>query len=125
DLLGIARKRGQIRRLRERRPSIEIVAQKKADRRRSNGARAASEETTPRHLARERQFIEPLALVTFHARRQDVRFPSSCWKFEATELANHFGHTAGPFEPVLLVDVLPARQKAQELGGGDGLDLLT
>ena len=42
--------------------------------------------------------------------------PASC--------AHDLGHAARAFEPVLGVDVLPAGQEAQELRGGDGLDLL-
>src|SRR5439155_10135117 len=71
----------------------------------------------------ERQLVQPLAPISAHAAREDVRFPRSGGNFESGELFEHLGNTARAIEHRVFIDVLPARQVPEELASAGGLDL--
>ena len=81
-------------------------------------------EPTPDDLAREGDLVEPFALVPAHARREDAAFPRGGGNLESGELRDDLRDAERAVQAMLGVRMLPAGEEAQELRGGDGLDLL-
>jgi hypothetical protein len=106
------------------RPGLHVLPQDQADGRPAGHGQAGPPEASPGDLAGEGELVQPLALVAADARGQEARLPGRGRRLEPRELLDRRRHAARALELVGGVHVLPGGQEVQELGGGDGLDLL-
>src|SRR5207247_5067411 len=80
-------------------------------------------EAAPRHRTREAEAVEIGGVVAGDACRQHLGLPGARRQLEPLELADHLEETVAAVELRPRLHVLPAEEKAHQIGGGDGLDL--
>ena len=83
------------------RPVLQVLPPDQADGGPPRRGQARAPQAPPGHLARERELVQPFALVAAHARGDDARLPGRRGHLEARELLDHGGHAARPFEAML------------------------
>src|SRR5204862_7187055 len=71
-----------------------------------------------------RDLVQPLLLVALDAQRQQAALPEARGGLEPGEPAHDLDDAARSFEAARGLRVLPGGQEAEEVGGGDRLDLL-
>src|SRR5262249_30839739 len=81
----------------------------------ANRSRAFTPKTTPGDFTRQSELIKPFPFVTANTRGHDMSFPGSSWHFKTREWLGHFQDSERSFELALVVNVLPAGEKAQEI----------
>src|SRR6185295_18827556 len=106
-------------------PRIRILTRNHADGCNSDGTGSPAPQTAPHKLARQREFIEPLAAVVAHAPRQDAAFPRPDRGLKSRQLRQHVSNPARAFQVILFIDMLPAGEKPPELARGDRLNFAT
>ena len=67
--------------------------------------------------------VKPGRLVALKTRRQDFGFPGSGWRLKTFEHRQCRRKRVRSFEAGVVPDMLPGKQKAQEIAGRDRLNL--
>jgi hypothetical protein len=80
-------------------------------------------QSSPSNSARKAKPLQICGVVLRDARRQHLFFPRRRRELETLQLPNNLKYAFATMELRLGLHVLPAKQKADEVGGADWLDL--
>ena len=132
DGLGMVAGLHRIHAGRERRPERRVAPREKGDGRRAHGRGAAiaaaglgvaRPQPGPGYPSGQALIVEPGGLVFADPRRQDFAFPGAGRRLEAFELRDHDLDRVRTLHSRIGRHALPGQKEAQEIAGGDRLDL--
>ena len=80
-------------------------------------------EPRPGKAPGQRLGVEPARRIALDAGGEDFGLPGAGGRFEALQRGEHLRQGVGSFQPRVVGQMLPGEQEAQEVAGGDRLDL--